>query len=244
MKIIAVIPARLQATRFPEKLIQDLEGKPVLVRTYEAVVQTNLFDEVLVVTDADKIESILKNHGIQVIKSKKEHESGSDRIAEAVQDLEVDVVVNVQGDEPFIDIQALQKMVEAFRHDTNQQIDLCSLMTPILEEVEKINNPNVVKVVVDKFQKALYFSRAPIPFVRDHTVKVTHYQHIGVYGFRKQSLLDFAQWQPTLLEQTEKLEQLRYLERGKKIQMIETYHVGIGIDTPEDLEKARKIWKK
>lgn len=243
MKIIAVIPARLLATRFPEKLIQDLEGKPVLVRTYEAVLQTNLFDEVLVVTDADKIEDILKNYGIQVIKSKKEHESGSDRIAEAVQDLEVDVVINVQGDEPFIDTQALQKMVEAFRQDTNQQIDLCSLMTPILEE-EKINNPNVVKVVVDQFQKALYFSRAPIPFVRDHSIKVTHYQHIGVYGFRKQSLLDFAQWQPTLLEQTEKLEQLRYLEHGKKIQMIETNHVGIGIDTPEDLEKARKIWKK
>lgn len=243
MKIIAVIPARLQATRFPEKLIQDLGGKPVLVRTYEAVLQTKLFDEVLVVTDADKIEVILKNHGIQVIKSKKEHESGSDRIAEAVQDLEVDVVINVQGDEPFIDTQALQKMVEAFQQDTNQKIDLCSLMTPIIEE-EKISNPNVVKVVVDQYNKALYFSRAPIPFVRDISVKVTHYQHIGVYGFRKKSLLDFAQWQPTLLEQTEKLEQLRYLEHGKKIQMIVTNHVGIGIDTPEDLEKARKIWKK
>jgi 3-deoxy-manno-octulosonate cytidylyltransferase (CMP-KDO synthetase) len=134
-------------------------------------------------------------------------------------------------------------MVLAFQQDTNQEIDLCSLMTPIIEE-EKISNPNVVKVVVDQYNKALYFSRAPIPFVRDNSVNVTHYQHIGVYGFRKQSLLDFAQWQPTLLEQTEKLEQLRYLEHGKKIQMIVTNHVGIGIDTMEDLEKARKIWKK
>ena len=242
MKIIAVIPARYASTRFPAKLMQDLGGKTVILRTYEAAINTNLFDDVFVVTDSDLIYDEIVSHGGKAIKSIKEHESGSDRIAEAIENLDVDIVINVQGDEPFIDAEPLAKVIEVFRNDSVKQADLASLMREITNE-DDINNPNNVKVVVDQNGFALYFSRSVIPFPRETNVGVRYMQHIGIYAFRKQALLDFYSLPMQSLEASEKLEQLRYLEFGKRIKMVETTHVGIGIDTPEDLEKARKMIK-
>lgn len=240
MKIIAVIPARYASTRFPAKLMQDLGGKTVITRTYEAAVNTNLFDDVFVVTDSDLIFNEIISQGGKAIMSKKEHESGSDRIAEAVENLAVDVVVNVQGDEPFINKEPLEKVIDVFKKDVEQKVDLASLMREITDW-EAIENPNNVKVIVDQNGLALYFSRSVIPYPREKNVGVRYYQHIGIYAFRKQALLDFYHLPMKSLEASEKLEQLRYLEYGKKIKMVETSHVGIGIDTPEDLEKARLL---
>ncbi len=240
MKIIAVIPARYASTRFPAKLMQDLGGKTVITRTYQAAIATQLFDDVFVVTDSDLIFDEIVSHGGKAIRSIKEHESGSDRIAEAIANLEVDIVVNVQGDEPFIDRDSLAKVIEVFRNDTEKKVDLASLMREITNETD-INNPNNVKVVVDQNEFALYFSRSVIPYPREKNVGVRYFQHIGIYAFRKQALLDFYQLPMMPLEASEKLEQLRYLEFGKRIKMVETTHVSIGIDTPEDLEKARQL---
>lgn len=238
MKIIAVIPARYASTRFPAKLMQDLGGKTVILRTYEAAINTHLFDDVFVVTDSDLIYDEIVSHGGKAIMSIKEHESGSDRIAEAIANLEVEIVVNVQGDEPFIDTEPLVKLIDVFRKDTAAQVDLASLMREIKED-EDITNPNNVKVVTDQNGFALYFSRSVIPYPREKNVGVRYMQHIGIYAFRKQALLDFYNLPMKSLEASEKLEQLRYLEFGKRIKMVETTHVGIGIDTPEDLERAR-----
>ena len=240
MKIIAVIPARYASTRFPAKLMQDLGGKTVILRTYEAAITTKLFDDVFVVTDSDIIFDEIVSNGGKAIKSIKEHESGSDRIAEAVQNLDVDIVANIQGDEPFIDMDPLEKVIQVFKEDTARQVDLASVMREITNEAD-INNPNNVKVVVAQNGFALYFSRSVIPYPREKNVGVRYFQHIGIYAFRKQALLDFYSLPMKSLEASEKLEQLRYLEFGKRIKMVETTDVGIGIDTPEDLEKARKM---
>ena len=237
-----MIPARYSATRFPGKLMQDLGGKTVILRTYEATVATKLFDDVIVVTDSDIIYNEIVSNGGKVMMSKKEHECGSDRIAEAVEDLDIDVVINVQGDEPFTDAESLRKLIAVFKDDIEKQVDLASLMVHIKDENE-INNPNTVKVVLDQSNFALYFSRSPIPFRRDKTVAVKYYKHKGVYAFRKQAILDFYRWPMLPLEASEKLEQLRYLEYGKRIKMVETNVEGVEIDTPEDLERAKKLWK-
>lgn len=240
MKIIAVIPARYASTRFPAKLMQDLGGKTVITRTYQAAVTTGLFDDVFVVTDSDIIFNEIVANGGKAIMSIKEHESGSDRIAEAIENLDVDIVVNVQGDEPFINKEPLADVLEVFKGDTTHEVDLASLMIQIANK-EDIENPNNVKVVVDQKKFALYFSRSVIPYPRDTEAGVRYYRHIGIYAFRKHALLDFYKLPMQTLEASEKLEQLRYLEYGKKIKMVETSHAGIGIDTPEDLEKARKM---
>ena len=240
MKIIAVIPARYASTRFPAKLMQDLGGKTVILKTYQAAIATQLFDDVFVVTDSDLIFNEIVNHGGKAIRSVKEHESGSDRIAEAIENLDVDIVVNVQGDEPFIDREPLAKVIEVFKNDKENRVDLVSLMRSISDKSD-IENPNNVKVIVDQQGFALYFSRSVIPYPRAENVGVKYMQHIGIYAFRKQALLDFYRLPMLSLEASEKLEQLRYLEYGKRIKMVETNHVSIGIDTIEDLEKARKM---
>lgn len=240
MKVIAVIPARYASTRFPAKLMQDLGGKTVITRTYQAALDTKLFDEVFVVTDSNLIFEEIVQHGGKAIMSKKEHESGSDRIAEAVEDLDVDIVINVQGDEPFIDKNPLEQLIKVFKNDVSKKVDLASLMFEITETTE-IENPNNVKVITDNEGFALYFSRSVIPFPREARVGVRYMKHIGIYAFRKQALMDFYNLPMGILEASEKLEQLRYLENGKRIKMVETTHGSIGIDTPEDLEKARKL---
>ncbi|MFY8065070.1 MAG: 3-deoxy-manno-octulosonate cytidylyltransferase [Flavobacterium sp.] len=240
MKIIAVIPARYASTRFPAKLMQDLGGKTVIQRTYEAATNTGLFDDVFVVTDSILIYDEIITNGGKAIMSIAAHESGSDRIAEAVENLDVDIVVNVQGDEPFINKKPLAELLDVFINDFDQKVDLASLMFEIKDTVE-IENPNNVKVVTDQNGFALYFSRSVIPYPRDINVGVRYMKHIGIYAFRKQALLDFYRLPMKSLEASEKLEQLRYLEFGKRIKMVETNQGSIGIDTPEDLEKARKL---
>lgn len=240
MKIIAVIPARYASTRFPAKLMQDLGGKTVIRRTYEAALKTNLFDDVFVVTDSDLIYNEIISNGGKAIMSVKEHESGSDRIAEAIENMEVDLVINVQGDEPFINKEPLEELITIFKNDSEKKVDLGSLMFQITDK-EEINNPNNVKVIIDQQGFALYFSRSVIPFPRDENAGVRYMKHIGIYAFRKQALLDFYNLPMLSLEASEKLEQLRYLEYGKRIKMVETTHGSIGIDTKEDLEKARKL---
>ena len=236
-----MIPARFEASRFPGKLMKDLAGKSVILRTYEATKNSNLFDEVYVVTDNDLIfNEIIENRG-KAIMSKKEHESGSDRIAEAIENLEVDIVVNVQGDEPFTQKEPLKKLLEVFKLDVNKQIDIASLRLKI-EEDEEIKNPNNVKVVSDENNFAMYFSRSPIPYPREKSTAI-YFKHIGIYAFRKEALLKFTKLPMNRLEATEKLENLRFLANGMKVKMVETNQIAIGIDTPEDLEKANEIFK-
>ena len=237
MKVIAMIPARYGATRFPAKLMQDLCGKPVIVHTYQRVKDTQLFDEVYVVTDDDRIKKAISEVGGRVIRSKKEHNSGSDRLAEASQDLPVDIIVNVQGDEPFTNKENLEKVIDIFAKDVDKTVDVASLME-VITEPEEIANPNNVKVVVNRQNEALYFSRSVIPYQRAD-VGVPYYKHIGIYAYRKAALQRFTELLPSVLEETEKLEQLRYLENGYKIRLALTNIPTIGIDTPDDLEKAR-----
>lgn len=241
MKIIAMIPARYEASRFPGKLMKDLAGKTVILRTYEATKQSNLFDEVFVVTDSDIIFNEITSNGGKAIKSKKEHESGSDRIAEAIENLAVDIVVNVQGDEPFTKTEPLSKLLQVFKNDEKQLIDIASLKFK-MEDAEEINNPNNVKVVTDENDFALYFSRSPIPYPRD-ALKAKYFKHIGIYAFRKEALLKFTKLPINQLEAAEKLENLRFLAHGLRVKMVETNQIAIGIDTPEDLEKANAIFK-
>lgn len=242
MKIISMIPARYAASRFPGKLMQDLAGKSVIVRTYEATVATNLFDDVYVVTDSTIIYNEITTNGGKAIMSIATHESGSDRIAEAVVNVDCDIVVNVQGDEPFTERESLEKVLNAFKDDINSEIDLASLMVEI-SDWDEISNSNTVKVIVDQNNFALYFSRSPIPFPRDKNVEAKYFKHKGIYAFRKQALLDFTVLPMQFLEASEKIECIRYLEYGKKIKMIETTVEGVEIDTPEDLEKAKRLWK-
>ena len=242
MKIISMIPARYSASRFPGKLMQNLAGKSVILRTYEATVATKLFSEVYVVTDSEIIFNEIVANGGKAIMSKKEHESGSDRIAEAVVDVDCDIVVNVQGDEPFTERESLYKVLEVFKGDVNKEIDLASLMVEITDW-EEINNSNTVKVIVDQNNFALYFSRSPIPYPRDKNAGARYFKHKGIYAFRKDAILDFAVLPMRFIEATEKIECIRYLEYGKRIKMVETQVQGVEIDTPEDLEKAKRLWK-
>lgn len=242
MKIISMIPARYKASRFPGKLMQDLEGRPVIIRTYEATVATKLFHEVYVVTDSEIIYNEVVKYGGKAIMSVKEHESGSDRIAEAVENIDCDIVVNVQGDEPFTERESLEKVLSVFKEDENKEIDLASLMVEI-HDWDEISNPNTVKVIVDQNNFALYFSRSPIPFPRDKKVDTRYFKHKGIYAFRKEALLDFTVLPMQFLEASEKIECIRYLEYGKRIKMVETTIEGVEIDTPEDLARAKKLWK-
>ena len=236
MNIVAVIPARYAATRFPGKLMQMLGNKPVIRHVYVNVKKTGLFNDVFVVTDSDIIYNEITKNGGKAIMSKKEHESGSDRIAEMIEEMDVDIIVNVQGDEPFIKKEPLEKLVRLF---DDQDVQVASLMRKISKE--EAENPNNVKVVIDSLGYALYFSRSIIPFQRDPGSAVDYFLHVGVYGYKKDALMKFTHWPQSKLEKTEKLEQLRYLENGIKIKMAETEYNSIAIDTPEDLEKAKEL---
>ena len=237
-KIIAVIPARYEASRFPGKLMQFLGEKTVITTTYQNVVETGLFDEVFVATDSEIIFNEIKNAGGKALMTS-QHETGSDRIAEAVQNIDCDIVVNVQGDEPFLKTEPLKQLISVFEADDKKEISLASLKIHLTEKQE-IESPNNVKVITDKDDFALYFSRSVIPYPREEK-GVKYFKHIGVYAFRREALLNFAKLPMKPLEIAEKIECLRYLEYGMKIKMIETNFVGVGIDVPEDLEKAREI---
>lgn len=236
-KVGAFIPARYAATRFPAKLMQMLGDKSVIRHTYDNTLATGLFDEVYVVTDSEIIFNEIVNNGGKAIMSKRSHESGSDRIAEAIVDLDIDIVVNVQGDEPFVKREPLQKVIDVF---ADSRVQVASLMQ-VLTNLQLIEDPNYVKVAVDTKMNALFFSRSVIPYPRATDIAITYYEHIGVYAFKKQALLNFTHWPMSPLEAAEKIECLRYLENGVPIRMVVTDYMGVEIDTPEDLIKAAKL---
>jgi 3-deoxy-manno-octulosonate cytidylyltransferase (CMP-KDO synthetase) len=237
MKKIALIPARYDATRFHGKLMAELNKKTVIRHTYDATLATGLFDEVIVVTDSEIIFQEITGHGGKAVMSKQNHESGSDRIAEAAAFMEVDIIVNVQGDTPFVKKDPLEKLLAQFN---DASVQVASLMQA-LEDEKLIADPNYVKVAVDKNMNALFFSRSIIPYPRNKEISITYYEHIGVYAFRKQALINFTQWPVSPLENAEKIECLRYLENGVPLRMVITDFMGVEIDTPEDLAKAQKL---
>lgn len=239
MKIIAVIPARYNASRFPGKLMEKLGDHTIIATTYRNVVASGLFKEVMVATDSEIIFQEIESLGGKVVMTG-EHETGSDRIAEAVANIACDIVVNVQGDEPFLKFKPLEDLLAVFKADHNKEISLASLKIKLNGE-EEINDPNNVKVITDLNDFALYFSRAAIPFIRDRNEDISIYKHIGVYAFRKDALLRFSNLPMSPLEKVEKIECIRYLENGMKIKMVETDFIGVGIDVPKDLERAREI---
>lgn len=236
----AFIPARYAATRFPAKLMQQLGDKTVIRHTYDNAKATGLFDEVYVVTDSDIIFQEITSNGGKAIMSIKTHESGSDRIAEAIEHLDIDIVVNIQGDEPFVKRAPLEKVLDCFKDPT---VQVASLMQ-VLENPSSIADPNYVKVAVDKKMNALFFSRSVIPYLRDTAIAPIYYEHVGVYAFKKQALIDFTNWPMSPLEAAEKIECLRYLENGVDIRMAITDYMGVEIDTPEDLIKAAQLLNK
>ncbi len=240
MKTIAMIPARYAATRFPAKLMQQLGNKTVIRHTYDNTLATGLFDEVWVVTDSDVIFNEIISNGGKSVMSKKTHESGSDRIAEAVADMNVDIVVNVQGDEPFVKKEPLEKLLNVFKGDKGKLVQVASLMQ-VLKEQKFIEDPNYVKVAVDLEMNALMFSRSVVPYPRNTALPITYYEHIGVYAFRKDALMKFTSWSMTPLEAAEKIECLRYLEHGIPLKMVITDYMGVEIDTPEDLIRAASL---
>ena len=227
MKKIAVIPARYAATRFPAKLMRLLDDKTVIRTTYENVLATGLFDNVLVVTDSRIIYEEMKDSNVMM--SRRAHESGSDRIAEAIENIDCDVVLNIQGDEPFMDSIMLQHVLSVF---DDKEVMVASVMHEIFEQAD-IQNPNNVKVVVDNNNDALFFSRSVIPFIRDEGTEAAYYKHMGIYAYRKTALLQFTKWPTGTLEKIEKLEQLRALEHGRSIWVMEVERATHGIDTAE-----------
>ena len=240
MTTIAMIPARYAATRFPAKLMQPLGNKTVIRHTYDNTVATGLFDEVMVVTDSDIIFDEIVNNGGKAKMSKRSHESGSDRIAEAIADMDFDIVINVQGDEPFVQRKPLESLLRVFKEDENNTVQVASLMQ-ILHDPALVQDPNYVKVAVDQQMNALFFSRSVIPFPRNKAINIPYYEHIGIYAFRKKALLQFTEWPITPLESAEKIECLRYLEHGVPLKMVLTEYMGVEIDTPEDLLKAAQL---
>ena len=236
-KVGAFIPARYAATRFPAKLMQMLGDKSVIRHTYDNTKATGLFDEVYVVTDSEIIFNEIVANGGKAIMSIKEHESGSDRIAEAIKNIDIDIVVNVQGDEPFVKREPLEKVLACFE---DPRVQVASLMQVLINPAS-IEDPNYVKVAVDKNSNALFFSRSVIPYPRSTDTVITYYEHVGVYAFKKQALIDFTNWPMSPLEAAEKIECLRYLENGVSIKMAVTNYMGVEIDTPEDLIKAAAL---
>jgi 3-deoxy-manno-octulosonate cytidylyltransferase (CMP-KDO synthetase) len=239
-KTIAMIPARYAATRFPGKLMKMLGDKTIIRRAYENTLATGLFDEVSVITDSEIIFDEISKIGGIVRRSVRSHESGSDRIAEVVAEMEdVDIILNVQGDMPFVKKGPLSRLLSVF---DDPGVQVASLMQELTEE-EAVKNPNVVKVVVDKNMNSLLFSRSPIPYPRSTDIQVTWFEHVGVYAYRKEVLMNFTNWPMTPLEAAEKIECLRYLEHGIPLKMVVTEYMGVNIDTPEDMEKAEELIK-
>ena len=242
MKITALIPARLNSKRFDRKLMMDLCGKPVITRTYNAVLSSKLFSDVVVITQDSEIhQEILSNNGKSVLIDK-DYKSGTDRIADACVNIETDIVINIQGDEPFINKNSLELLINIFKDDINNEINYGSLMKEI-QNISEINNPNNVKVTVDNSSYATNFSRKPITSMKNLNKEV-FYKHIGVYGYRKDYLILFSKLSPTKLELKEKIEALRIIESGHKIKMALVNSESVGIDTREDLSKAIQMWKR
>jgi 3-deoxy-manno-octulosonate cytidylyltransferase (CMP-KDO synthetase) len=233
MKIIAVIPARWQSSRFPGKPLALLADKPIIQHVYENVRNCGIFEKVIIATDSEKIVKAVELFGGRVELTKSDHRTGTDRIAEVCRKYDFDLVINVQGDEPFISSEPLIKLARAFEEPNVQAASLMHVIT------HNLDDPNQVKVVCNKNSYALYFSRSLLPYNRDKINNVIYYGHVGVYGYRKEALLKFVSLSSGKLENIEKLEQLRLLENDIPIKMICTSYLGFSIDTPEDLLSAQ-----
>lgn len=246
MQVIAVIPARYASTRFPAKPLADIHGKPMLQHVYERSMKATLIDDVIVATDDERIFNAARAFGARVVMTSTKHETGTDRLAEVAETLDsAELIVNVQGDEPMIEPAMIDAAVAPLL--AQPDINMGTLMATIDNQAD-FANPNVVKVVTDKCGSALYFSRAPIPYTRDLEIEqeqVYGFKHIGLYVYRRDFLLRYPHLQPTVLERTEKLEQLRVLEHGYRIHVALTEHQSMGVDTPEDLEKVKAaLWRQ
>ena len=240
MKIVAAIPARLNSSRLRKKLLRDICGKTLITRTYEATVNSNLFDDVLVITNSPEIIAELESSKVKYIFDDENYQTGTDRIAGVASKIEADIIINVQGDEPFINSNTIESILNTFKHDKENNIKIVSVMTPIKDDQE-LKNPNNVKVFTDVSNNAIYFSRHPIPFKIDLNISKAH-KHVGIYAFRKKSLIEFAKLKVGELESSEKIEALRLIENDIKIKMINSNDTFIGIDTEEDIQKAIKIF--
>ena len=246
-KSVVIIPARLKSSRLPEKVILDLAGKPVIERVYDQALKAKMPERVFIATDSEKVMGICNGFTQDVVMTSDDHISGTDRIAEAAKEIDTDVIINVQGDEPFIQPSIIDELISQFE---DEELQMASVMCKITTREEYLN-PNAVKVVTDRNNYALYFSRASIPYSRDEMERLPEvlpkemkvYKHLGIYAYRKSFISKYSSLKPTYLETTEKLEQLRVLENGYKIKMIESLSASLGIDTLEDLEKAQDIFK-
>jgi 3-deoxy-manno-octulosonate cytidylyltransferase (CMP-KDO synthetase) len=237
MKVLGVIPARYASTRFEGKALADILGKPMIQRVYERAINAKTVNELVVATDDQRIFDIVKSfNGIVTMTS--QHPTGTDRIAEVAQNTDADIIVNIQGDEPLIEPAMIDEAVQPLLDDTS--VDLSTLVHRINSE-EEYRNPNVVKVAVTRLGFAMYFSRSPIPYVKSNAGNIPIYRHVGLYVYRRYALLDFAQKPPAPFETSEGLEQLRFLENGYRMKVVETQYSSIGVDTPDDLEKVKKM---
>jgi len=242
MKIVAVIPARLNSNRLHNKLLRDICGKTLIRRTYEATKDSNLFDNVLVVTNSEEIVVELQNNKISYLFDENEYETGTDRIAAVAHEIDADIIINVQGDEPFVRSNTIESIINVFKNNLDNSIKIVSVMTPIKDDLE-LNNPNNVKVITDMSNNAVYFSRYPIPLKKNINTSIAH-KHVGIYAFRKDILLKFSKLNISDLEASEKIEALRLVENNIKIKMINSKDLFIGIDTEEDLQKAIKFFSE
>ena len=247
MKVIAVIPARWKSTRLKGKVLADINGKPMVQHVWNKVKQAEKVDEVIVAVDKERVFKIVENFGGKTIMTSEDHASGTDRIAEVADKIEGDIFLNIQADEPLIDPSMIDELVQVFEYEP--EVQMATLIKRI-ELEEEINDTNVVKVVVDRKGYALYFSRSPIPHIRDDisendieskNLSQRYFKHIGLYAYTKDFLSTFTNLPKSALENDEKLEQLRVLEHGFRIKTIETRYEALSVDTEEDLEKVKKI---
>jgi len=249
MKKVIVIPARYASTRLPGKPLKEICGKPIIFMVYEKAMLSRLKDRVIIATDDKRIKDAAEGFGADVIMTSPDCRSGTDRCLEAVKDIEADIIVNLQGDEPFIKPDMIDMLFEAMK---NEYLDMATLCAPIANE-EEYANPNTVKVVLDKSGFALYFSRSPIPYLRSQgsegqsklpRISNFIYKHIGIYAFSRQFLEKYVSLDKSPLEEAESLEQLRVLENGYRIKVLTSDYNGFGIDTEEDLEQAQSVFLK
>lgn len=239
MRSIALIPARLESTRLSRKLLRELNGIPLIVRTAQNIIDFKIFDEVHVITDSTDIKNILDKYSISNFLSEKDHQTGTDRVAEYANNFDCDIIINVQGDEPFIKKQNLQIILSEFENDHNKIIDVISLKKRIDKQID-IDNHNNVKVVTDANDFANFFSRSPIPHNRSNSFN-QYYKHIGIYAFRKKALMEFPKMFISEIEKAEKIEALRFIYNDKKIKLLEIHNNIISIDTEEDFIEAQKF---
>jgi 3-deoxy-manno-octulosonate cytidylyltransferase (CMP-KDO synthetase) len=235
--VVAIIPARYDSTRLPGKALADIGGRPMIEHVYRRASAARSVGVVIVATDDDRIRDAVEAFGGRAQMTSRAHQSGTDRLAEIAATLTSDLVVNVQGDEPLIEASMVDDAIAVFRADPSLEM---STVRRRIDDPADLRNPNVTKVVVDREGNALYFSRAPIPFTRDGSPPAPAWRHIGLYVYRRETLLRLTALPPTAMEQSEALEQLRALEHGIRIKTVETPHECIGVDTPEDLERVRR----